>query len=139
MPETSSQFQSWPWVILIASRQNNKHHHIKLKDWPLNQPLIAPNSHENPSWHSQEGMFTQGKKPSGHFTLFFSFSQNKQKTDHQSELNSEASRNPNLWKASLCCANSPYQSVSNLLPWISRMNKWASCITCDFPTHPPGT
>jgi hypothetical protein len=55
-----------------------------------------------------------GKKALWPF-LFFSFSPNKQKTEHQSELNSVTSWTPNLWKVSLCCAISLCQLVSKLL------------------------
>jgi hypothetical protein len=52
----------------------------KFKDRPLNQPLIAPNSHENPEQHSQQGMSNPGEKVLGHFSFFFLFQQAEDRT-----------------------------------------------------------
>jgi hypothetical protein len=48
--DSKTSLRSWrhTWVTLTASSQNNNLHHTrcrkKFKDWPKNQPLIAPNS-----------------------------------------------------------------------------------------------
>jgi hypothetical protein len=48
--DSKTSLRSWShtWVTVTASSQNNNHHHTrcrkKFKDWPTNQPLIAPNS-----------------------------------------------------------------------------------------------
>jgi hypothetical protein len=58
--------------------------HIKFKDWSLNQPWIAPNSHENLTQNSQQDVSCPEKKAPWPY-LFFWFSPNKQKSEHQSE------------------------------------------------------
>jgi hypothetical protein len=56
----------------------------KIQRLTLNQSLIAPNSHKNPTWYNQQGMSGPGGKKPLAISLSF-FSPNKQKTEHQSE------------------------------------------------------
>jgi hypothetical protein len=76
--------------------------HIKFKDCPLNQPLIAPNNCKNSEQHSQQGVSCPGKKAHQPFLSLSFFSPNKQKSVHQSESNSATSWTRSPWKASLC-------------------------------------
>jgi hypothetical protein len=133
-PETTLRQQSYTWVILIFSSQNNNHHHIRCtwnSDWLLNQPLIPPNSHENPMQHSQQGVSGPGKKkPSGPFSFLF-FSPNKQKTEQQPESNSTTSWTANPWKTSLCSATvTKHHHFSQLAgskaPWMNVHNEQVS-------------
>jgi hypothetical protein len=75
----------------------------KIQRLTLNQILIALNRHENPTWHSQQGVssFSPGNKAPNHFPFFnFNFlsSPNNEKAEHQLETNSATSWIPSSGK-----------------------------------------
>jgi hypothetical protein len=77
--------------------------HIKFKDWPLNQPLIAPNSCKNPMQHSQQGVSGPGVGGGGnlsHFLFFFFLPTSRRQNINQ---------NQTLWHPGpLACGKPPY-------------------------------
>jgi hypothetical protein len=148
-PETTLRCWSYPWVILIASSQNNNMStdwmHIKFKDWPLKPLSIVPSSWENATHHSRQGLFCPGDGKKTNLTVSFFLFFNKQKIEHQSESNSVTSWTASLWKASLshimlrevACHYSP-QTPPKLLAWICTTNRSAPHTSCNS-YHPPET
>jgi hypothetical protein len=137
-PETSLRHQSYTWVILTASSQNNNCHHIRcrktFKDWPLNEPLIPPNSYN--LQHSQQGKSSPGKPPPSPSSI-------KLKIKDQVESNSVTSWTPSPWKDTSHCTT--LKKVGTIYPhccWLQtclhmnwQTNRWVSCTTCDSLTH----
>jgi hypothetical protein len=75
--------------------------HIKFKDWPLKQPLIASNSQKNPSAAQSTGHGCPGKKALGCISFFFFFFKLFHIVEDRASTRIVTHWTPNPWKTSL--------------------------------------